>query len=176
MRDAIAFAIGNYFFTTFVLGLIVAMVSIAKKSKPVSKNVKVEAFFSNYILYVIGICNLINFVFHVFLGDTAAEFIGWAQSPFQAEVGFASLGMGIAGIIAYKASLPFRFAAVIPPSIFCLGAAVGHIKQVIVADNFSSGNVGILLPSVIIIPIVGFVLVWLSYKNPKPGASDNKLI
>jgi small-conductance mechanosensitive channel len=59
------------------------------------------------MLFAIGLSNLVNFVFHVLFGDTAAKFIGWEQSPFQAEVGFASLGIGIAGVIAYKASLPF---------------------------------------------------------------------
>ena len=45
-----------------------------------------EAFFSYYLLFAIGINNLINFVFHVFFGDVAAKFIGWENSPFQAEV------------------------------------------------------------------------------------------
>ena len=68
-----------------------------------------------------GISNLINFVFHVFFDDTATKFIGWENSPFQAEVEFASLGVGITGIIAFKVSLPFRFATLIPPSAFFIG-------------------------------------------------------
>ena len=89
------------------------------------------------MLFPIGISNLINFVFHVFFGDTAAKFIGWDNSPFQAEVGFASLGIGMAGVLAYKASLPFRVATFIPPAAFSLGAAWGHIYQMITAHNFS---------------------------------------
>jgi len=54
------------------------------------------------MLFTIGLSNLLNFVFHVFFGDTAAKVIGWEQSPFRAEVGFASLGIGIAGVIALK--------------------------------------------------------------------------
>lgn len=126
-------------------------------------------------LFTIGVSNLINFVFHVFFGDTAAKFIGWENSPFQAEVGFASLGIGIAGIIAFKAGLPFRFATLIPPAVFSLGAAGGHIYQMIAAHNFSPGNVGLVLPSDIIIPVVGFVFLWLSYKHPKLGTVDHKL-
>jgi hypothetical protein len=64
----------------------------AKKLKPLKINTVAEAFLSYYMLFPIGISNLINFVFHVFFGDTAAKFIGWENSPFQAEVGFASLG------------------------------------------------------------------------------------
>ena len=97
----------------------------------------------------------------------AAGFIGWAQSPFQAEVGFASLGIGIAGLLAFRAGLPFRVAAYIPPAVFSLGAAGGHVYQMIVAHNYSPGNVGLVLPTDIILPAVGFVLLWLSYCHPK---------
>ena len=45
-----------------------------------------EALFSYYMLFAIGINNLINFIFHVLFGDIAAKFIGWENSPFQAEV------------------------------------------------------------------------------------------
>jgi hypothetical protein len=110
-----------------------------------------------------------------FFGDTAAKFIGWEQSPFQAEVGFASLGIGIAGVIAFKASLPFRFATLIPPAAFSLGAAGGHVYQMIATHNFSPGNVGLVLPSDILIPVIGFVFLWLSYKHPKSGAVNHSL-
>ncbi len=102
--------IGNYFFTLLVIGLVAALISLLTKPKPLRINTVAEALFSYYMLFTIGLGNLVNFVFHVFFGDTAAKFIGWEQSPFQAEVGFASLGIGIAGVIAYEASLPFRFA------------------------------------------------------------------
>jgi len=111
----------------------------------------------------------------VFFGEMAAKFIGWQDSPFQTEVGFASLGVGIAGIIAFRASLPFRFATLIPPSAFAWGAAAGHIYQMIVAHNFSPGNVGVVLPMGILIPIVGLIFLWLSYKHPQPGTANRKL-
>jgi hypothetical protein len=86
------------------------------------------------------------------------------------------LGIGIAGVIAFKASLPFRFATLIPPAVFSLGAAGGHIYQMIAAHNFSPGNVGLVLPSDILIPVVGFILLWLSYKHPKSEAANHKVI
>src|SRR4030095_10481567 len=87
--------IGNYFFTLLIIGLAAAWISLRRKPKPLKMNTVAEAFLSYYMLFPIGICNLVNFVFHVFFGDIAAEFIGWENSPFQAEVGFASLGIGI---------------------------------------------------------------------------------
>jgi hypothetical protein len=158
----IIFFIANYFFTFLIIGLVAAGISLINKPKPLTINLVAEAFFSYYLLFTTGINNLVNFVAHVFFGDFSAEFIGWPNSPFQAEVGFASLGVGIAGVIAFKASLPFRFATLIPPLAFSLGAAGGHIYQMIVAHNFSPGNVGVVLPMGIVIPIVGFLFLWLS--------------
>ena len=169
------FFLVNYFLTFLIVGLLAGALSLINKPKPLRLDVVAEALFSYYFLFTIGINNLVNFVAHVFFGDFSAEFIGWPQSPFQAEVGFASLGVGIAGVIAFRASLPFRVATLIPPSAFAWGAAGGHIYQMIVAKNFSPGNVGVVLPSGILIPIVGFVLLWLSYKHPKPGAVNPKL-
>jgi len=164
--------LGNYFLTLLIIGLVAALLSLLNKPKPLKVNTVAEAFLSYYMLFTIGISNLINFIFHVFLGDIAAKFIRWENSPFQAEVGFASLGIGIAGVIAYKASLPFRFATLIPPAVFSLGAAGGHIYQMIAAHNFSPGNVGLVLPSDIVIPVIGFAFLCLSYKHPKPGAEN----
>jgi hypothetical protein len=169
------FLIGNYFLTLLIIGLIAGLISLLNKPKPLRINTVGEAFFSYYMLFTIGISNLINFVFHVFFGDTAAKFIGWKNSPFQAEVGFASLGIGIAGVIAFKGSLPFRFATLIPPAVFSLGAAGGHIYQMIAAHNFSPGNVGLVLPSDILIPVIGLIFLWLSYRHPASRPVNHKL-
>ena len=171
---ALVFFVGNYFVTLFIIGLIAAGISLLNKPKPLRIARVSEAFFLYYLLFAIGINNLINFVFHVFFGDVAAKFIGWENSP-QAEVGFASLGVGIAGVIAFNASLPFRFATLIPPRAFSLGAAGGHSYQMVVAHNFSPGNVGLVLPIDVLMPIVGFVFLWLSYKHPQLGTANRKL-
>ena len=168
-NEIIGLVVGNYFVGFLILGLIAGLISLLSKPAPRTANVAVEAFLSYYMLFAIGINNLVNFVFHVFFGDMAASFIGWANSPFQLEVGFASLGVGIAGVLAFRAGLPFRFATFIPPAAFSLGAAGGHIYQMVAHHNFSPGNVGLILPVDIVLPLVGMVLIWLSYKYPKPG-------
>jgi hypothetical protein len=176
LSSALVFFVGNYFVTFFIIGLIAAGISLLNKPKPLRIGEVSEAFLSYHLLFAIGINNLINFVFHVFFGDIAAKFIGWENSPFQAEVGFASLGVGIAGVIAFKASLPFRFATLIPPSAFSWGAAGGHIYQMIAAHNFSPGNVGLVLPIDILMPFIGFAFLWLTYKHPQPETADRNLI
>lgn len=166
METLIKSVISNYFLTFLIIGFIAALLSLIKRPRPLNTNEVVEAFFSYYMLITVGINNLYNFVMHVFFGEMAAGFIGWQQSPFQAEVGFASLGIGIVGVMAFRRSFQFRMATLIPPAVFSLGAAGGHIYQMITAHNFSPGNVGLVLPSDIIIPVIGFILLWLSYRYP----------
>ena len=45
----------------------------------------------------------------------------------------------------------------------------------IVAHNFSPGNVGLVLPIDILMPIVGFVFLWLSYKHPESETGYRKM-
>ncbi len=63
--------------------------------------------------------------------------IGWANSPFQFEVGTASLGFPALGFIAAFDSFDRRLAAIIGSGIFTLGAAVGHVYQTVTAYNFA---------------------------------------
>jgi hypothetical protein len=160
IRSLIAFFIANYSLTFFLLGLIAAAIAMAAHRKRPSG--WVEALFSYYLLFSIGLGYLVNFVMHVFFGDMASRFIGWAWSPFETEVGFASLGFALVGLLAFRGSYGLRIGAVVGPAMFLLGAAGGHIYQMIVAHNFEPGNAGVVFYMDIIIPLAGFVLLWLS--------------
>jgi hypothetical protein len=120
------------------------------------------------VLFNIGVMYLVNFVFHVFFGQLAAAFIGWADSPFQVEVGTASLGFSVAGFVAAFANFDRRLAAVIGPSIFTLGAAVGHIQQMVTGHNFAPGNAGVIFYLDFVIPLFGFALLWLQRRYGRP--------
>src|SRR5205823_1736410 len=104
MRDAIAFALSNFTLTFFVLGLLASAIALWHTRQPRSFAIVVEALFAYFLLFSIGFANLYNFVMHVFFGKQAAAFIGWDDSPFQTEVGFASLGMAVVGLLAFKGS------------------------------------------------------------------------
>jgi hypothetical protein len=108
---------------------------------------------------------LYNFVMHVFFGEISARFIGWADSPFQAEVGFASLGFAAVGLLAFRGGREMRLAAVLGPGFFLWGAAAGHLYQMITAHNFAPGNAGVVFCTDIGLPFAGFLLVWLRYRG-----------
>jgi uncharacterized protein DUF6790 len=169
MKDAIAFLLGNFTLTFFVLGLVASAIALAASRKPRTLSVIVEALFSYFLLFSIGVSYFYNFVFHVFFGELAAKFIGWADSPFQTELGFASLGFAVVGFLAFKGSYDMRLAAIVGPTCFLWGAAGVHIYEMITAHNFAPGNAGIIFYSDILVPVIGFLFLWLQRKHgPAP--------
>jgi hypothetical protein len=169
VRDIIAFIMGNFTLTFLIIGLIVSAIALARAAKPLTAPVIVEALFKWFLFFSIGVSYIYNGIFHVFFGDLAASFIGWQNSPFQLEVGFASLGFGLVGLLAPWRSFDMRLAAVLGPAVFLLGAAGGHIYQMIAAHNFAPGNAGIIFWTDIILPVIGFVLLWLQRRYGSEG-------
>jgi Family of unknown function (DUF6790) len=168
MKDVIAFILGNFTLTFFVLGLLASAIALWRARPPRTFALIVEALFSYFVLFSIGFSSLYNFVFHVFFGKLAAGFIGWEDSPFQLEVGFASLGFAVVGLLAFRGSFDLRLAAIVGPACFLWGAAGGHVYQMITAHNFAPGNAGIIFFSDLLVPIVGFIFLWLQHRAGRP--------
>ena len=165
MRGVIEFVLGNFTLTLFVLGLIASAIALWHARQPRSSAVIVEALFSYFLLFSSAFANFYNFVLHVFFGKMSAAFIGWEDSPFQQEVGFASLGFGVLGLLAFKGSFDMRLAAILGPTCFLWGAAGVHIHQMVTAGNFAPGNAGIIFYTDILVPIAGFIFLWLKYRS-----------
>jgi len=167
IESLIRFVLSNFTLSFLVIGLIASTVAYRSKPQPRSRAQLIEALFSYFLLFSIGFSFLYNFVMHVFFGEVAARFIGWADSPFQTEVGFASLGFAAVGFLALRGDRGLRIAAVVGPSLFLLGAAGGHIYQMITAHNFAPGNAGIIFWTDILVPAIGFGLLFLQAKTRK---------
>jgi hypothetical protein len=168
---AVTFVLSNFPLTFLVVGLIVSLIAIAWSPGPVDAATIVEKLISWHVFFAIGVSNLYNFVCHVFFGKMAAAFIGWADSPFQFEVGMASLGFAAVAFTAAFRSFDLRLAAILGPSLFLLGAAAGHLYQMVTEHNFAPGNAGIIFYMDIIIPLVGFALLALQHRYGRPSAS-----
>ncbi len=164
IRDMIKFFLGNFTLTFLILGTIGALFSIYQHRKVKTKALTADILLKYYCLFAIGITYLYNALFHIYFHALAARFIGWTDSPFQIEVGTASLGFGVIGILATRKNFGLRLAAVLGPSIFLLGAAIGHVHQMITNHNFSPGNAGIIFYTDWIVPLIGFILLYRSYK------------
>ena len=167
MAGIIRFALSNFTLTFFLLGLLAALVAIARRPPPRDRRAVAEELLAWFLFFSIGLSFFYNFVMHVFFGGMAAAFIGWENSPFQAEVGYASLGFAAVGFLAFRRDDPgLRLAAVLGPALFLWGAAGTHIYQMVTAGNFAPGNAGVVFWTDVLVPIIGFAL--LAADRPPP--------
>jgi hypothetical protein len=163
MALLIEFVLGNFTLTFLVVGVIAALVAVALKPGGFTFANVAEELLAYFILFSVAISFFYNFVFHVFFGELAASYIGWADSPFQAEVGYASRLYGNRSP-RLQGQLLRPLAAILGPAMFQWGAAVGHIHDIIKTGNMAPGNAGIMLYSEIFLPVIGFALLWLKRK------------
>jgi hypothetical protein len=121
-----------------------------------------DRFLSWILLLPIGVTGLWAGAFHVLFPATAAALIGWEVSPFQFEVGMADLAIGLTASIAFWRDLSFKAAAVTTASIFLLGDAIGHIRQMLITENFAPGNAGVPFYTDIVCPLVAIALLLVA--------------
>jgi len=106
------------------------------------------------LLLSVGVQGIFTFIVHVFFPATSAANIGWAESPFQYEVGIADLTVGVLGVLAWRGDFGFRLAAVIAAVCWYWGDAVGHVRQMVISGNFAPGNAGPWFWTDVLVPIV----------------------
>ena len=176
MAQLIRFLLSNYSLTFLLIALISTSVSIYRRKQTLNRALVIDTLLAYYCLFVIGFCHLYNFMMHVFFSAQAASFIGWKASPFQKEVGFASLGFALVGILASRRSFDARLAAVVGPAMFLWGAAGGHFYQLVVHHNFSPGNAGVVFWTDCFLPVLGFALLRTSQRSNQSVASHGQQV
>jgi hypothetical protein len=154
---AICFVLQNLPALLFVVALVMA----AQRGR----ESVAERFLSWILLLPIGVTGLWAGAFHVFLPGTAAALIGWEISPFQFEVGMADLAIGVTACISFWRDLSFKAAAVCAASIFLLGDAVGHVREMAIAGNFAPGNAGVPFYMDILCPLLAIVLLLVASRG-----------
>lgn len=113
----------------------------------------------NALVYLIGVNGIVGASGHLLYPDNVARSIGWPTgNPFQWEVGVADLGWGVLGVMTPSYGRDFWLATIIVASIFLLGAAAGHVRQMLVARNFAPGNAGAVFFNDVAIPVFVIVL------------------
>ncbi len=149
--EAIGFFLRNLPAVLFVVALVAAAV---RRRGPAA-----ERFLSWILLLPIGVTGLWAGVTHVFFPSVAAAHIGWQTSPFQFEVGMADLAVGVTALLSFWRDLSFKAAAVCAASVFLLGDAIGHVHQMIAANNFAPGNAGVPFYMDVICPLLAIGLL-----------------
>ena len=164
MRTVLSAVLGNFTITLLVIGLVCSGFAIARLPAPRKRADEYEALLRWFLFFSIGVSMFYNFVLHVFAGEMVAKLIGWADSPFQTEVGLASLGFSVVGFMAFRGGWEVRTASVVGPACFLVGAGIGHIYQIATTHNMAPGNAGTILYTDFLIPAVGIALLWLAYR------------
>ena len=124
-----------------ILPLIIAVGHLGLDKSSRSRERKLEIF----LLYLFGVgvagSGIGGFFGHFFISDSVAESIGWPTgNPFQLEVGFANLAVGILGIVAMGRRDGFREATVIAVTVLGVGATIVHARDIIETGNLAPGN------------------------------------
>ena len=124
-----------------ILPLLVAGVQIALDKPTNTRERRLEVFL--IYLFTLGVAGsgIGSFISHFFISDLVAESIGWpAGNPFQLEVAFANLAIGILGLIAAGRRDGFREATVLTVTVFGVGATIVHLMDIIETGNLAPGN------------------------------------
>ena len=99
--------------------------------------------------------------FHGYEQHITAASIGWQPSPFEYELGWFEIGIGIAALFARRQNYGYRLALTIPIVIFSFAAAAQHIAMMLTKHDFAPNNAGMMLwLNDIIMPLL---LAWLAF-------------
>ncbi len=98
------------------------------------------------------------------MGDRIARNIGWpAGSLFQVELGYCCLGMGLLGVLCFWHRDSFWLATIVFATVFMVGAALVHVKEMIQKANFNPGKAVTTIPD-FLIPIT-LITLWFLAKG-----------
>jgi hypothetical protein len=152
----------------WVAALACAAIAIWRQPRPISYPFVLDRLLRYLFLLPLGLQGLWAFVGHVFFAEQAAASIGWANTPFQYEVGVANLGLGLASIYAAFRSFEARVAVAIVASCFLMGAGVIHIMDIAGQGNLAPGNAGPILFTDFLTPIAVLALLVFASDRWKP--------
>jgi hypothetical protein len=144
-----------------VLGLVVGAVHVYlvdKRSR--TKGRVAEIFLLWFLVITVGIGSVFFFISHTVFAAATAASIGWpAGNPFQSEVAVANLTIATLGILCYWIRGNLWVAAVIAFCVQWLGAAVVHIRDIVVAANYAPNNAGLTFYLDILMPLILIALL-----------------
>jgi len=132
-------ALRLFIFTLFPVLMAWAVIRIDRSVTTRERKLEIVLIF----LFAIGVAGngIFNFISHFFISDVVAASIGWeAGSPFQLEVAFTNLTLGVLGIVATGRRDGFREATVLAVTIFAVGATIVHTLDIVATGNLAPGN------------------------------------
>jgi len=122
------------------LPVLTAAMYVRVDRRPETQHLRSEVLMVQLLAFTGG-SGISGFFAHTFFADSTAETIGWPEgNPFQHEVAFANLALGVLGLVAVHRDDGFRDATVVAVTVFALGATLTHVVDIIENVNFAPGN------------------------------------
>jgi Family of unknown function (DUF6790) len=133
------YAVRVFLFSILPLLLSAGILLLDRSASTRERRLEVPLIF----LFGLGVASggIASFFGHLLMSDIVAESIGWPTgSPFQLEMGFANLAVGILGVIAAGRRDGFREATVIAVTVLGVGASIVHTMDILATGNLAPGN------------------------------------
>lgn len=158
-------------FAFLALPIILAAIVCALDPSVTTRERRLEVFLV-YMFGFGGAFGILSGMGHLFASDAVAESIGWpAGSPFQLEMGFANLAVGVLAAMAVGRRDGFRDATVIAGTILSFGAFTVHMLDIAQHGNLAPGNTLVNITN-LGRPAVTIYLLWSLRRIERTSASE----
>ena len=113
--------------------------------------------------WVLGVGGVYGFIMHLVFGSFLAEQIGWPNSPFQYEVAYANLTIGILGFSSFLyRKRDYLLASMVAFASWFFADGIGHVVSLVVDQNNAPSNAGSVLYTDLLTPLLVLLLLWIS--------------
>lgn len=166
----IGMILGNLGVILFVIGGGVAYVRVQRARAHHRPTAVADRYWRELLFYAVGLSFLWYGVLHAFFQGVSTTYIGWQPSPFEFELGFAEIGIGVVALLARTRSYDLGFGVTLIFAIFSLAAAAQHISLIVCCNNTKPGNAGVILWfNDIVLPLLLLWLAWRARSEPLAG-------
>ena len=172
MERVISALLSNFFAVMFVVAVCTAIAKLRRLRREGRPANAAYVLWGEVLFYCVGIGFIYTGILHAYLQQVAAPSIGWQPSPFEFELGWMEIPLGVVALLALWRGYEFRLAATIVFAVFALAAAAQHIQEIVCCKNYAPDNAGLILWFAdIFVPIFLLALAALSRRD----TSDRRL-
>ena len=126
MDHILSLLLGHLDLWTWVIALVAASMQVRRQF---TWPRWAEALLIWSAFWVLGVNGCLGFVEHLFFGPFIAERIGWPNSPFQSEVAYANLTIGILGFSSvWLRRRDYLLATMVAYGSWFFADGVGHVR------------------------------------------------
>lgn len=153
----------------YIIGIIAFFIHyFSLKKGERTKEKTLELFLLYQLVFSLGITSFIAFIGLTFMPKLVAEHMQWPMCPFQQELANVNFAYGVLGLMCIWQRGNFWTATIIGFSIWIFGDGIHHIIDALETGNTGPGNLGVILYTDLIVPIILLILLgW--YQSVQSG-------